>query len=42
MITPILNKYGDRLVLKNTSNPSVKATIDILQTTIGKQFKVVN
>ena len=41
-LTPLLNKYGDRLVLKNTSNPSVKATIEILQTTIGKQFKVVN
>ena len=39
-LTPLLNKYGDRLVLKNTSNPSVKATIDILQTTIGKQFKI--
>jgi hypothetical protein len=41
-LTPLLNKYGDRLVLKNTSNPSVKATLEILQTTVGKQFKVVN
>jgi len=40
-LTPLLNKYGDRLVLKNTSNPSVKATIEILQTTTGKQFKIV-
>ena len=39
-LTPLLNKYGDRLVLKNTSNPSVKATIDILQTSSGKHFKV--
>src|SRR3989344_4472583 len=41
-LTPLLNKYGDRLVLKNTNNPSVRATIDILQTTIGKQFKVAD
>ncbi|MBI1866621.1 MAG: DUF4325 domain-containing protein [Candidatus Staskawiczbacteria bacterium] len=39
-LTPLLNKYGDRLILKNTSNPSVKATIEILQTSIGKQFKI--
>ncbi len=41
-LTPLLNKYGDRLVLKNTTNPSVKATLEILQTTIGKRFKVVD
>ncbi len=41
-LTPLLEKYGDRLVLKNTTNPSVKATIEILQTTVGKQFKVSN
>ncbi|OGZ68458.1 MAG: hypothetical protein A3D44_00755 [Candidatus Staskawiczbacteria bacterium RIFCSPHIGHO2_02_FULL_42_22] len=41
-LTPLLNKYGDRLILKNTSNPSVKATLEILQTTTGKQFKVIN
>lgn len=41
-LTPLLNAYGDRLVLKNTSNSSVKATLEILQTTIGKQFKVFN
>lgn len=41
-LTPLLNIYGDRLVLKNTSNPSVKATLEILQTTTGKQFKVSN
>ncbi len=39
-LTPLLNKYGDRLVLKNTDNPSVKETLEILQTTNGKQFKV--
>jgi hypothetical protein len=39
-LTPLLEKYGDRLILKNTSNPSVKATLEILQTTIGRQFKI--
>ena len=39
-LTPLINVYGDRLVLKNTSNPSVQATLEILQTTIGKQFKI--
>lgn len=41
-LTPLLNKYRDRLILKNTNNLSVKATLEILQTTIGKQFKVAN
>lgn len=40
-LTPLLNRYGDRLVLKNTSNPSVMATLEILQTTIGKQFEIM-
>ena len=37
-LTPLLNKYGERLILKNTSNLSVQATLDILQKTIGKNF----
>ena len=37
-LTPLLNTYGERLILKNTSNPSVQATLDILQKTIGKNF----
>ena len=41
-LTPLLNTYGDRLILKNTSNPSVKATLEILQTTLNKQFKTAN
>ncbi len=41
-LTSLLSTYGDRLVLKNTTNPSVKATLEILQTTIGKQFKIFN
>ena len=41
-LTPLLVKYGDRLVLKNTSDPSVKATIEILQQSTNKSFKIVN
>ncbi len=41
-LTPLLSKYGDRLVLKNTKNPSVKATLEILQTVIEKQFNISN
>lgn len=41
-LTPLLNTYGERLILKNTSNPSVLATLDILQTTLGKKFNVAD
>ena len=41
-LTPLLNAYGERLVLKNTENPSVQATIEILQKTTGKIFGIVN
>lgn len=41
-LTPLLNTYGDKLILRNTNNPSVMATLDILQTTIGKKFNVAN
>lgn len=37
-LTPLLNVYGDRLILKNTSNPSVQATIEILEKTTRKNF----
>ena len=30
-LTPLLKIYGDKMVLKNTENPSVKATLEILQ-----------
>jgi len=39
-LTPLLNTYGKRLILKNTNNPSVLATIDILQTTLNKKFNI--
>ena len=37
-LTPLLNTYGDRLILKNTTNPSVQATLETLQGIIGKKF----
>lgn len=39
-LTPLINTYGDKLILKNTENPSVVATLDILQTTLGKTFHI--
>lgn len=41
-LTPLLNTYGERLILKNTGNPSVQATLEILQKIIGKNFKIAN
>jgi len=37
-LTPLLGAYEDRLLLKNTKNPSVQATLEILEKTIGKNF----
>ena len=37
-LTPLLNAYGERLILKNTGNLSVQATLDILEQTTGKKF----
>lgn len=39
-LTPLLNKYGNRLILKSTSNPSVEATLEILEKSSGKNFQV--
>lgn len=38
-LTPLLNTYGHRLIFKNTSNPSVQATLDFLEKSMGKKFK---
>lgn len=39
-LTPLLNVYGDKLILKNTKNPSVVATLEILEATLGKKFNI--
>ena len=38
-LTPLLEEFGDRLVLKTTDNFSVKATLEILKRTDDKIFK---
>jgi len=37
-LTPLLNTYGERLTLNNTENPSVQATLEILQKIGGMSF----
>lgn len=37
-LTPLLREYGDRLILKNTQNPSVKATLEILEQVNKRKF----
>lgn len=36
--TPLMDEFGDRLAMLSTDNPSVKATLDILEETSGKKF----
>jgi hypothetical protein len=38
-ITPLHRKYGKRLILKNTSNSSVTATLKLLEDVNGASFK---
>ena len=37
-LTPLLKEYQDRLVLKNTQNLSVKATLEILEQVNKRKF----
>ena len=38
-LTPLLKVYGERLILGDTSNPSVIAVLGILEKTTGKSFR---
>lgn len=38
-LTPLLDAYGKRLILHHTTNPSVQATLEILETSTGKRFR---
>ena len=38
-LSPLLKKYDTRLLLTNTSNPSVKATLELLEKINEKSFK---
>jgi len=39
-LCPLLDKFKDRLVLKNTENPSVQATLKLLEKIHNKKFKL--
>lgn len=39
-LSPLQQKYQNNLLLKNTNNPSVKATIEILEETNQVKFQV--
>lgn len=37
-LSPLFNRFGERLVLKNTENPSVQATLKLLGKIYGGDF----
>jgi len=37
-LTPLLREYGDKLILKNTQNLSVKATLELLEQINKRKF----
>ncbi|MAG44427.1 DUF4325 domain-containing protein [bacterium] len=37
-LTPLLKRFGQRLILKNTENPSVQATLKLLEQIHKKKF----
>jgi len=41
-MTPIQNKYGERLILRHTNNPSVALTIATLEEINGSKFKLAD
>ena len=41
-LNPLLGKFGKRLVVKNTKNPSVQASLEMLEEIYKKKFKVQN
>ncbi len=38
-LTPLLNQFGNRLILLSNDNPSVRITIEILERTQNKKFR---
>ncbi|MBI4811958.1 DUF4325 domain-containing protein [Candidatus Falkowbacteria bacterium] len=38
-LTPLLNRFGDRLILLPTDNPSVRITVELLEKTQEKKFR---
>lgn len=39
-LSPLLEKFKDKLILKNTENPSVQATLRLLEEIHNKKFKL--
>jgi len=39
-LSPLLGKYGERLILLNTNNSSVKATLELLEKISQKSFNI--
>ena len=39
-LTPLMNMFPGRVVLKNTENQSVKITLELLETIIEKKFQI--
>ncbi|OGY39611.1 MAG: hypothetical protein A2418_01960 [Candidatus Brennerbacteria bacterium RIFOXYC1_FULL_41_11] len=39
-LTPLLKKFKENLILRKTNNPSVLATLEILETTLNKKFEI--
>lgn len=39
-LTQLRDEFGDRLILLKSDNPSVKATLEILEKTSGQKFTV--
>jgi len=37
-LTPLVNMFQGRVLLKNTENPSVKISLELLESIIGKKF----
>lgn len=41
-LAPLQGEYGERLVLKNTENPSAKITLETLESISGKKFNIAS
>jgi len=41
-LRPLIEEYGDKVVLKNTENLSVKATLEILEKIGNMKFNILN
>ena len=41
-LNPLFNRFGKRLVLKNTKNPSVQASLKMLEKIYKENFKIQN